>query len=64
MKKVIIALWVVFVLAILIFVISVFTASTQTIWTVFSVAMPLVAVFFWGAIILTVIDCIRSKKDK
>lgn len=64
MKKAIIALWGVFVLAILIFVIFVFNASTQTTWLVFSITMPLVAISFWGAIILTVIDFVRSQKGK
>ena len=64
MKKAIIALWGIFVLAIVIFAIFVFTASTQTTWVVFSIVMPIVSVSFWGAIILTVIDVVRSKKEK
>lgn len=64
MKKAIIVLWGIFVLAILIFVIFVFNASTQTAWLVFSITMPLVAISFWGAIILTVIDFVRSQKEK
>lgn len=64
MKKVIITLWVICVLAIVSFAISVFTASTQTTWTVFSIVMPIVSVSFWGAIILTVLTAVRSQKNK
>lgn len=62
MKIAIISAWAVFALSILIFVISIFMASTQTTWTVFSVAMPLAAISFWIGLILTVIEVIRLSK--
>ncbi len=62
MKIAIISAWVVFALSILVFVISIFTASTQTTWTVFSVAMPLAAISFWIGLILTIIELIRLSK--
>ena len=64
MKVAIISSWGVFVVSILAFVISVFTASTQTTWTVFSITMPLIGVSFWVAVILSIIQLVRSKKDK
>ena len=62
MKIAIISAWAVFALSILVFVISIFTASTQTTWTVFSVAMPIAAISFWIGLILTVIEVIRLSK--
>ncbi len=64
MKVAIICSWGVFVVSILAFVISVFTASTQTTWTVFSITMPLIGISFWVAVILSIIQVIRSKKDE
>lgn len=64
MKVAIISSWGVFVVSILAFVISIFTASTQTTWTVFSITMPLIGVSFWVAVILSIIQLVRSKKDK
>lgn len=62
MKIAIISAWAVFALSILVFVISIFTASTQTTWTMFSVAMPIAAISFWIGLILTVIEVIRLSK--
>lgn len=64
MNKAIIISWSVFVISILVFTISIFTASTQTTWTVFSVTMPLAVISFWVAVILSIIQVIRSKKDE
>lgn len=64
MKVAIICSWGVFVVSILAFVISFFTASTQTTWTVFSITMPLIGVSFWVAVILSIIHLVRSNKDK
>lgn len=64
MKKAIIALWGIFVLAIVIFAIFVFTAGTQNTWVAFSITMPIVGISFLAAIILTVIDVVRSKKEQ
>ena len=64
MKVAIISSWAVFVISILTFVISIFTASTQTTWTVFSITMPLIGVSFWVAVILSIIQLVRSNKDK
>lgn len=62
MKIAIISAWAVFALSILVFVISIFTASTQTTWNVFSVAMPIAVISFWIGLILTVIEVIRLSK--
>ena len=64
MKMAIICSWGLFVISILAFVISIFTASTQTTWTVFSITMPLIGVSFWVALILSIIHLVRSNKDK
>lgn len=64
MKVAIISSWGVFVVSTLAFVISIFTASTQTTWTVFSITMPLIGVSFWVAVILSIIQLVRSNKDK
>ncbi len=64
MKVAIISSWGVFVVSILAFVISIFTASTQTTWTVFSITIPLIGISFWVAVILSIIQLVRSKKDK
>ncbi len=64
MKVAIICSWGVFVVSILAFVISIFTASTQTTWTVFSITMPLIGISFWVAVILSIIQLVRSNKDK
>ena len=64
MKKAAIALWVIFAVSVLIFWIAVFTASTASTWEVFSVAMPISGISFTGAVILTIIDNIRSKKSR
>ena len=62
MKIAIISAWAVFALSILVFISSIFTASTQTTWTVFSVAMPLAAISFWIGLILTIIELVRASK--
>lgn len=62
MKIAIISAWAVFALSILVFIISIFTASTQTTWTVFSVAVPLAVLSFWIGLILTIIEIIRASK--
>ncbi len=64
MKVAIISSWGVFLISILAFVISIFTSSTQTTWTVFSITMPLIGISFWVAVILTIIQLVRSNKDK
>lgn len=65
MKKIVSVLWIIFAISILIFVISVFVANSNAIiWRVFSFAMPIAAVSFWGAIILSAIDYFGSKKEK
>lgn len=64
MKMAIICSWGLFVISILAFVISIFTASTQTTWTVFSITMPLIGVSFGVAVILSIIHLVRSNKDK
>ncbi len=64
MKVAIISSWGVFVVSILAFIISIFTASTQTTWTVFSITMPLIGISFWVAVILTIIQLVKSKKDE
>ena len=64
MKVAIICSWGVFLISILAFVISIFTASTQTTWTVFSITMPLIGVSFWVAVSLSIIHLVRSNKDK
>ena len=64
MKVAIICSWGVFLISILAFVISIFTASTQTTWTVFSITMPLIGISFWVAVILTIIHFVPSKADK
>ncbi|MBE5929634.1 MAG: hypothetical protein E7268_01065 [Lachnospiraceae bacterium] len=65
MKKTITVLWCVFGICILIFIASVFLAkSSVTTWRVFSIVMPIAGMAFWGAIVLTVLEYIRSKKEK
>lgn len=64
MKVAIISSWTVFIISILVFIISIFMASTQTTWTVFSVTMPLIGISFWVAVILSIIQLVRSNKDK
>lgn len=65
MKKVITALWCVFGICILIFIGSVFLVKTDVaLWRIFSFTMPLAGIAFWGAILLSVIEYIRSKKEK
>ena len=65
MKKAITVLWCVFGICILIFIASVFLAkSSVTTWRVFSIVMPIAGMAFWGVIILTVLEYIRSKKEK
>lgn len=62
MKIAIVISWVVFVLSIVVFAVSIFTASTQTTWSVFSVTLPLAAISFWVALILSIIEIVRSMK--
>ncbi len=63
MKKLIRVLWGIFAIAILGFGVAVFTVhSDVTLWTLFSIAMPVAGISFWGAIILTIIDFVRSNQ--
>lgn len=63
MKKAISILWAIFIVCIVVFILSVFMAESDAgIWRVFSIAMPIGGVAFWGAIILTVADYLRSRK--
>lgn len=62
MKIAIVISWAVFLLSIVVFAVSIFTASTQTTWSVFSVTMPLAAISFWVALILSIIEIVRSMK--
>ena len=65
MKKVITVLWCAFGICILIFIASVFlTKSDGGTWRVFSIVMPIAGMAFWGAILLTVLAYLRSKKEK
>ena len=65
MKKVIKILWCIFGICILIFVASVFLAqSSATTWRVFSIVMPIAGVVFLGAILLNVLEYVRSTKEK
>lgn len=62
MKKAIIISWIVFIMAILVFVASVLFSSTDIfIWRVFAVTMPLAGLFLLIAIILTIVHLIRAK---
>ena len=63
MKKAISILWTIFIVCIVVFIISVFVAGSDAgIWRVFSIAMPIGGVAFGGAIILTVVEYLRSRK--
>ncbi len=63
MKKVIKILWSIFGAGMLIFILFViFADSDATRWRVFSIIMPIAGLAFWGAVILSVIDFVRSKK--
>ena len=63
MKKAISILWTIFIVCIVVFILSVFMAKSDAwIWRVFSIVMPIGGVAFWGAIILTVADYLRSRK--
>ena len=63
MKKAISTLWTIFIVCIIVFIISIFvTGSDAGIWRVFSIVMPIGGVAFWGAIILTVANYLRSRK--
>ena len=63
MKKAISIFWTIFLACIVIFIISVFVAGSDAgIWRVFSIVMPIAGISMWGAIILTVIDYLRSGK--
>lgn len=62
MKIAIVISWAVFLLSIVVFAVSIFTASTQATWSVFSVTMPLAAISFWVALILSIIEIVRSMK--
>ena len=64
MRRIIHILWGIIVAAILLFVLIVFTTSSDAlIWRAFSILMPLIGLSFWGIVMLTVIDFIRSKKQ-
>ncbi len=63
MKKAISVLWTIFIVCIVVFIISVFVAGSDAgIWRVFSIAMPIAGIAFWGAIILKVVEYLRSRK--
>lgn len=62
MKKAMIILWVIFAAALLVFGVTVFTASSAVTWRVFSVAMPVAGLSFLGAVILTIVNSFRSEK--
>lgn len=63
MKKAISIFWTIFLACIVIFIISVFVAGSDAgIWRVFSIVMTIAGISMWGAIILTVIDYLRSGK--
>lgn len=63
MKKAISILWKIFAVCIVVFIISIFVVGSDAgIWRVFSIVMPLAGLSMWGAIILTVIDYLRSRK--
>ena len=63
MKKAISVLWTIFIICIIVFFISVFTAgSAGETWRVFSIVMPIVGVSFCGAVILSIIEYLKSKK--
>ncbi|MBQ5320202.1 MAG: hypothetical protein J6K17_14010 [Oscillospiraceae bacterium] len=63
MKKAIKILWGIFAIGILVFILFViFADSDATRWRVFSIIMPIAGLAFWGAVILSVIDLVRSKK--
>ncbi len=64
MKRIIKILWGIVITAILLFILIVFTVDIDVvIWRAFSITMPLIGIGFWGAVILMVIDFIRSKKQ-
>ncbi|MBE5944850.1 MAG: hypothetical protein E7258_08030 [Lachnospiraceae bacterium] len=64
MKRIIKNLYCIAAIAIVIFVIALFVAGSDAIrWRVFSITMPIAAIGFWGAIILSVIDYIKTKND-
>ena len=64
MKKTLSVLWTIFIVCIVVFIISVFVVGSDAgIWRVFSIVMPVAGVAFWGAIILRVLDYIRTKKN-
>ncbi len=64
MKRIIKILWGIVITAILLFILIVFTVDTDAvIWRAFSITMPLIGIGFWSAVILMVIDFIRSNKQ-
>lgn len=64
MKKALSVLWTIFIVCIVVFIISVFVVGSDAgIWRVLSIVMPVAGVAFWGAIILRVLDYIRTKKN-
>lgn len=62
MRKIIGILWGLFAVVIVIFIISVFTASTVTTWRIFSAVAIVGWIAVLGTVIILVIDFIRSKK--
>lgn len=65
MKRIIKNLYRIAAISIVIFVIALFVAGSDAIrWRVFSITMPIAAIGFWGAVILSVIDYIKSKNDR
>lgn len=65
MKKAIYISWTIFLLAILMFVISVFTSDSDgTTWRMFSIIMPIAGISFWVAIILTIVHVLKNYLNK
>ncbi len=63
LKKVISILTAVVIIGIAVFVVGlIFADSDSTRWRIFSVVIPIVGISFWGAVILSVIDYLNSKK--
>ncbi len=63
MKKAITILWSIAAIAVVIFIIVIMKAPTDTMrWQVFSICLPLAYVCFLGVVTLSVIDYMKSKK--
>lgn len=63
MKRLINILWAIVGVCVLVLIISIVAAETDAVrWRVFSIAMPIAALCFWGAVILVVIDKLSDKR--